>query len=138
VANYVTPGEIHPLPGMSPGVIANGPFLFVSGQVAFDGDGAIVGHGDFSRQVEQAMANLQAVLRDAGSTLSDVVKIGVFLSDRKYLPQWREMRGDYFSHPYPASTLVMAELISPELLIEIEAVAAISVTGKPLNHIGPS
>jgi len=125
MAQYLSPKDTFPLPGMTPGVIMNGPFLFVSGQVAFDAAGAIVGEDDFPRQVVQVMANLQSVLRDGGATLRDVLKVSVFLSDRKYLASWRELRGQYFSEPFPASTLVIAQLISPALLIEIEAIAAV-------------
>lgn len=127
--DYVLPKETFALPGMSAGVIMNGPFLFVSGQVALDSSGAVVGEDDFPRQVAQVMANLEAVLREGRSSFKDVLRIGVFLSDRKYLADWRELRRNYFSDPFPASTLVIAQLISPALLIEVEAIAA--VPGQP-------
>jgi enamine deaminase RidA (YjgF/YER057c/UK114 family) len=125
MAQIVSPKDTFALPGMSAGVVTNGPFLFISGQVALDASGAIVGANDFPAQVAQVMKNFEAVLRDGHATLKDVVKIGVFLSDRKYLPIWRELRGGYFSEPFPASTLVIAQLISPALLIEVEAVASV-------------
>lgn len=125
MAEYLSPKDVFPLPGMTPGVVAHGPLLFVSGQVALDINGAVVGENDFAAQVVQVMANLQAVLREGGASLKDVLKIGVYLTDRKYLATWRELRGNYFANPFPASTLVMAELISPSLLIEVEAVAAV-------------
>ncbi len=125
MASYLSPKDTFALPGMSAGVICSGSFLFVSGQVALDGSGAVVGEDDFPEQVVQVMKNLEAVLREGGATLKDVLKIGVFLSDRKYLAAWRELRGNYFAQPFPASTLVIAQLISPALLIEVEAIAAV-------------
>jgi 2-iminobutanoate/2-iminopropanoate deaminase len=127
--SYVSPRDTFALPGMSAGVIVNGPCLFVSGQVALDDAGAAVGKGDFPRQVAQVMSNLDAVLREGQASLRDVIKVGVFLSDRKYLATWRELRGNYFSHPFPESTLIIAELISPDFLIEIEAIAVVRRTG---------
>lgn len=125
MAGYVSPKGTFALPGMSAGVISSGPFLFVSGQVALDAEGAIVGEDDFPKQVAQTMSNLEAVLRGGNAAFKDVLKIGVFLSDRKYLATWRELRGNYFSEPFPASTLVIAQLISPVLLIEVDAIAAV-------------
>jgi len=124
--SHLSPSDTFPLSGLSAGVVVDGPCVFVSGQVAFDASGAIVGKDDFPAQVAQVMRNLAAVLRDGGASFRDVVKVNVFLADRKYLAGWRELRGNYFSAPFPASTLVIAELISPDLLIEVEAVAAIT------------
>jgi 2-iminobutanoate/2-iminopropanoate deaminase len=123
--SHLCPSDTFPLPGLSAGVVVDGPYIFISGQVAFDASGSIVGKDDFLAQVGQVMSNLEAVLRDGGAGFRDVVKVNVFLADRKYLASWRELRGHYFSAPFPASTLVIAELISPDLLIEVEAVAAV-------------
>jgi enamine deaminase RidA (YjgF/YER057c/UK114 family) len=122
---HIQPKDTFALPSLSAGVIVDGPCLFVSGQVAFDASGAIVGKDDFAAQAAQVMSNLHAVLRDGGATFRDVVRVNVFLSDRKYLAAWRELRLRYFTEPFPASTLVIAQLISPDLMIEVEAVAAV-------------
>jgi 2-iminobutanoate/2-iminopropanoate deaminase len=113
------------LPGFSPAVAVSSELILISGQVGIGLDGQIVGKGDFQSQVEQTMQNLGAVLAAAGATFKDVVRVGVILSDRKYLGQWREMRSRYFSEPYPASTLVIAGLVSEDLLIEVEATACL-------------
>jgi enamine deaminase RidA (YjgF/YER057c/UK114 family) len=113
------------LPGMSQGMKVAGPLLFVSGQVALDDRGELVGHGDFEQQATQVMRNLEQVLIAGGAGLGTVVRIGVFITDRKYLQAWRTLRSRYFSDPFPASTLVIADLITPDLLIEVEAVAAV-------------
>jgi len=135
MAEIISPTDIFALPGMSAGVVASGPLIFISGQIALNSEGVIVGEDDFPAQVNQVMKNFEAVLRDGGATFRDVVKVSVFLSDRQYLSIWRELRGNYFSEPFPASTLVIAQLISPSLLIEVEAVA--SVSGYSANGRGP-
>lgn len=117
--------DVAALPGMSQAVIGKGPLLFVSGQVALDSAGAVVGKGNFELQTMQVMRNLGAVLEAGGAGFDSVIKIGIYLSDVKYLQVWRSLRHNYFADPFPASTLVIAGLILPDLLIEVEAVAEI-------------
>ncbi len=112
-------------PGFSPAVAVSSELILISGQVAFGLDGEIVGKGDFDRQVEQTMQNLGALLAAAGATFKDVVRVGVILTDRKHLGQWRTLRHRYFADPYPASTLIIAGLVSEDLLIEVEATACL-------------
>jgi enamine deaminase RidA (YjgF/YER057c/UK114 family) len=69
-----------------------GPWLFVSGQAAVGGDGAIVGVGDFARQAEQAFKNLDRALRAGGSSLKRVAKVTIYLTDMKHFPQVVEQR----------------------------------------------
>ncbi len=90
--SHLCPSDTFPLPGLSAGVVVDGPYIFISGQVAFDASGSIVGKDDFPAQVGQVMSNLEAVLRDGGAGFRDVVKVNVFLADRKYLASWRELR----------------------------------------------
>ena len=101
-----------------------GDLLFVSGQAAIDPDGAIVGAGDFAAQAEQTFRNLQRVLEAGGSGLDRVVKVTIFLTDMANFPAIVELRGKWFSPPYPADTIVeVSSLALPELEIEIEAIA---------------
>lgn len=93
--------------------------------MALDQSGEIVGRDDFDRQVAQVMNNLSEILVAAGAGLETVAKIGVFLADRKYLPAWRTQRNNYFSAPFPASTLIIAQRIYSDLLIEAEAIAVL-------------
>jgi reactive intermediate/imine deaminase len=105
---------------------ADGVLLFVSGQVAFDADGNLVGEGDMARQTEQVFDNLRAVLDANEATFEDVVKVTTFLTDMSALQAVRDVRRRYLSDPSPASTTVeVAGLFRPEALIEVEAVAAI-------------
>jgi reactive intermediate/imine deaminase len=104
----------------------DGALLFISGQVAFDADGNLVGEGDMARQTEQVFDNLRAVLEANGATFRDVVKVTTFLTDMSALQVVRDVRRRYLADPPPASTTVeVAGLFRPEALIEVEAVAAI-------------
>ena len=88
------------------------------------GNGQLVGVGDFDAQAEQVFANLERVLRAGGSSLANVIKVTIFLRDMSNFPKIVELRGRYFTPPYPADTIVeVTSLYSPEALIEIEAIA---------------
>jgi 2-iminobutanoate/2-iminopropanoate deaminase len=103
-----------------------GDLIFVSGQAAIDRNGQLVGVGDFDVQAEQAFRNLSDVLEAGGSSLSDIVKVTIFLTDMGNFPKIVELRGKWFSEPYPADTIVqVVALALPELEIEIEAVALV-------------
>ncbi len=121
----IRPANVHPATGYSHAWKV-GDTIYVSGQVALDRDGKLVGPGDFEAQAVQAFENLKAVLEAAGAGLGDVVKTTVFLTHFAYRDKFREVRARYFKEPFPASTLVSVEsLAQPEWLIEIEAVAVV-------------
>jgi 2-iminobutanoate/2-iminopropanoate deaminase len=101
-----------------------GDLLFISGQAAIDGDGALVGAGDFDAQAAQAFTNLDRVLRAGGSSLANVIKVTIFLRDMGNFAKIVALRERWFTPPYPADTIVeVSSLYSPDALIEIEAVA---------------
>ena len=103
-----------------------GDLLFISGQTGIDTSGRIVGIGDFDVQAKQAFENLDRVLRAGGSNLANVVKVTIFLRDMSNFPKIVELRGRYFTPPYPADTIVeVTSLYAPEALIEIEAIAVL-------------
>lgn len=105
-------------------VRASGTLVFVSGCVAFDADGDVVGVGDLEAQTRQCMENMRACLEAAGATFADVVKITNYVLDASEYPRVAPIRERYLSAPYPASTLVEVKgLLLPELKIEIEAIA---------------
>ncbi|MBX5461868.1 MAG: RidA family protein [Steroidobacteraceae bacterium] len=101
-----------------------GDLLFISGQAAYDDAGKMVAPGDFDAQANQAFANLERALRAGGSSLRNVVKVTIFLTDMAHFPKIVELRGRYFSPPYPADTIVeVSSLYHEDAMIEIEAVA---------------
>jgi enamine deaminase RidA (YjgF/YER057c/UK114 family) len=98
--------------------------VYISGQVAFDQNGALVGPGDLKAQTEQVFRNLKAALESCGATLEDVAKITVFMLDATQIQVYRDVRDRHFTRSLPASTLVqVVRLARPEWLIEIEAIA---------------
>lgn len=104
--------------------IAVGDWLFVSGQAAMDAQGNVVGKGDFKQQAVCAFENLEQVLKAGGSSLLDVVKVTLFLTDISYFPEVIELRRRFFKPPYPADSIVEVKALAlPDLMFEIEAIA---------------
>jgi 2-iminobutanoate/2-iminopropanoate deaminase len=105
---------------------AHGTFLYISGLTARDLDGQVVGEGDIELQTQTILESMEEVLKEAGGTLADVVKLTVFVRDIELWEQVHEVRSRYFSPPYPASMMCeVSRFVTPEHLIEIDAVAAL-------------
>lgn len=104
--------------------VRGGDTLWISGMLAFDPNGSIVGGADVVAQTEQVFRNLELVLRHCEAGFENVVKVVVYLMDVSARPAINEVRKRYFGDARPASTLVeVAALAHPEALVEIEAVA---------------
>ncbi|MEW1672621.1 RidA family protein [Streptomyces noursei] len=104
--------------------IKAGGLIHVSGQAGIDEQGRTVAD-DFLTQGRQAFANVQRVLAEAGASLADVVKVGVFVTDMAAdLGHVIALREEFLSEPYPADTLVeVSSLAQPEWRIEVEVTA---------------
>jgi enamine deaminase RidA (YjgF/YER057c/UK114 family) len=123
-------GDGKPIGMYSAGFLAEpARLVFVSGQVAMDADGRVVGEGDFKAQASHVYRNLAAVLAEAGCTLRDVVKFTTFLvrnEDWAAFAEWRKAEYPrlFPDGVYPANTgVVVRELARPQLLLEVEAIA---------------
>jgi reactive intermediate/imine deaminase len=104
--------------------------IYISGQIAFDKDGKLVGAGDMKAQAEQVFKNLQAALEAAGAKFTDVVKMNSYITDMSKIQAVRDVRARYFGEVTPASTFVqVAGLVRPDLLLEIEVVAVVPASG---------
>jgi reactive intermediate/imine deaminase len=117
-------GGTRPAGSYSPGIAAEGRFVFVSGQGPMR-EGEIVGE-TVAEQTRVVLENVAAVLADAGANLSDVVRCGVFLAD--VVADFREMDqvySGYFPQPLPARTTVGAVLPLPGMRVEIDCVAVL-------------
>lgn len=103
-----------------------GRTVYIAGQLALDKAGNIVGEGDFKAQTKQVFENLMAALAAAGATFDDVVKVNTYVTDMSGLDALREIRAGYYGKNAPAGTTVrVAGLARPALMIEIEAIAVV-------------
>lgn len=101
-------------------------FIFVSGQIALDEKGELVSE-DVGDQTRYAFERISRILREAGSSLDDVVKSQIFVTDISYLPTVSPIRNEYFAKSKPANTLVAVNALAhPGCKVEIEAIAAVS------------
>jgi 2-iminobutanoate/2-iminopropanoate deaminase len=104
----------------------SGRTIYVSGQVALDAEGNVVGEGDVKAQTEAVLEHVKTVVEEAGGGMEDIVKVTVFITDMGLYDEIHEVRRRYFEEPFPASSMVeVSALIDPRLLIEIEAVAVV-------------
>ena len=118
----IIPPGASPNPALSPGIQV-GDTLYVSGQIAVDNAGNVVGEGDCEAQSRQVMANIRAVVKAVGGSMDNVVKITCFLTDVANYAAYSKVRAETFpSNPPASSTVIVAGLVRPELLVEVEAV----------------
>jgi 2-iminobutanoate/2-iminopropanoate deaminase len=103
-----------------------GQLLYISGQVAWDTSGNVVGKGDARAQARQTFQNLRQVLQAAGGELKDLMKITTYITKIEDFPAVAEARSEVFQGELPASTLIVVKsLFHPDFLIEVEGVAAV-------------
>ncbi len=121
------PAGVAPATGYSHVVWGTGRFIAVSGQIALDADGALVGPGDPAAQARQVFANLGRCLAAAGASFQDVVKLTYYVTDVGFLPAIREARDEVVdtARPPASSAVQVAALFRPDMLLEIEAYAIV-------------
>ncbi|WP_225826127.1 RidA family protein [Streptomyces naphthomycinicus] len=109
-------------------VTATGRLVAVSGQLALDADGELVGAGDPGAQARQVFENLRRCLAAAGAGFGDVVKLTYFVTDMAHMPAIRTARAAHIPDDrLPAASAVqVAALVAPEFLLEVEALAVVA------------
>ena len=118
-------GSAPPLAPYSPGVKA-GETVYVSGVLAMDANGNIVGPGDVKVQTRQVIESIRSVIEEAGGTLEDVAFNQIFLADLNHYAEMNEVYGKYFGENSPARYCIKAALVKPEFLVEISSIAHLS------------
>jgi enamine deaminase RidA (YjgF/YER057c/UK114 family) len=130
----IDPPSLPPAHGYSHVVIAPpGRMVSISGQVAMDRAGKVVGEGDFRAQCVQVFENLRTALRSAGLDFKDVVRTDMYVTDLSHLDVLRDVRAQYLPADAPGtSTLVKVDaLFRPELMIEVAAEAVLPPGRQP-------
>ena len=114
-------------------LVTGSTLLFMAGQVAWDADGALVGEGDLTAQIEQCFLNVGAAIADAGGSFDDVAKLTIYVVDwtTDKFPMLREGRARAFAKlgidsRAPGTVIGVTALFTPDLLVEIEAVAVLN------------
>ena len=102
-----------------------GPFVAVAGVAAIDKDGKIVGTGDIVEQTKATLENLRLALEAAGAGIEDVIKVTCFITDFRHYKGFNQAFDAVFAAHPPARATVRADLVVPELLIEIDALAVL-------------
>jgi enamine deaminase RidA (YjgF/YER057c/UK114 family) len=125
---FLNPSTLAPPAGYSHvAEVSGGRVIFISGQVAVDRSGKLVGANDLTAQARQVFANLKAALEAAGTDFAHVAKLNFYLTDASQIAAVRTVRDGFVNaaHP-PASTAVeIRRLVREEFLLEVDAVAVV-------------
>ncbi len=103
-------------------------FVFVAGQGAINPETNELDLGDIRSETRRVLQNIQAILKEAGSSLRDVVRVGVFLADLKDFDAMNEVYREFFPENPPARTTVGAQL--PKIKVEIDCIARVRSSGE--------
>ena len=106
---------------------ARGRRVFISGMTARKADGAIAGVGDIEAQTRQVCENIKSAVETAGGTMDDICRVDVYVRNIEHFDKIHKVRREYFKAPPPASTMVeVTKMVSPDYLIEINAIAVLN------------
>lgn len=107
-------------------VVEGRRMIFISGQVARDRHGNVVGKGDMRAQIRQVGENVKAAVEAAGATLGDLVKTNTYVTDMEEFFKHVDIRMEYFGAALPTSTTVeVRKLAHPDFMVEVEAIAVV-------------
>jgi len=121
------PGVWSPFGSFSMAVIqGDGQIVHIKGQVSLDRSGQVVGAGDMPAQVRKVLENIRTILTSMGGTMADVISLVHYATDIEGFLATGDIRREFFSPPFPVTTTVqVARLYHPDLVIEVTAVAEI-------------
>lgn len=110
--------------------VTRGRLVYISGQVALDQSGTLIGIGDFRAQAQQVLENLNAALEGVGGSFDNVIKLNNYLIDMSQLSTYKEVRDTYINteNPPASTTVQVSGLFHPDCMIEVEAIAVLPET----------
>ena len=104
-----------------------GNLIYTSGQIPIDPATGTLVAGGIKEQTRQSLLNVQAILKEAGLSMSSVVKTTVFMADMNDFADMNAVYAEFFTEPYPARSAVAVKALPKGALVEIEVVAAVDV-----------
>ena len=122
VVPIVPRGSAPPLAPYSPGAKA-GNAIYTSGALPIGPNGETIGAGDAKEQTRHVMETVKGVIEAGGGTLSDVAFVHIFIKDAAYYKDFNQIYAEYFPERPPARYCIVAELVKPEFLVEVAAIA---------------
>lgn len=128
IKELVSPKLSEPKGIYSQATVANGfsKMIFVSGFTSRNADGSVYAEGDIVKQTERVLDSIKDILEEAGANMSNIVKMTLYIKDMNDFSKIHEVRARYFKKPYPACAMLeVSRMVSPESLIEIEAIAVL-------------
>ena len=106
--------------------VCDGPFIFIAGTTATDGEGNIVGKRDPYRQTIQIIQNIKAALQKADADLKDIVRTRIYVTNIDDWEKIGQAHGEFFREIKPATTMIeVSRLVDPDMLVEMEADAVV-------------
>jgi 2-iminobutanoate/2-iminopropanoate deaminase len=118
-----------PEPNIFSNCLKVGDQLFLSGMTAGDNKGGVLGDGSAEDQSRQCLNKIKALVEEAGGTLSDIVKLTVYLTDINNRIDFGKVRKEFFSGVMPCSTLIeVSRFVQPELVVEVDAIAMLNTS----------
>lgn len=119
ISTTKAPGAIGPYSQ----AIQAGDFVYTSGQLGLDPETGTFPEGGIKEQTRQSLTNVAAILKEAGSSMANVVKTTVFLADMNDFAEMNGVYAEFFTEPYPARSAVAVKSLPKNALVEIEVVA---------------
>ena len=114
-----------PVGPYSHGVLAEGRFLFISGQIPYNKEGQLVGD-DIVSQTRQCLKNIKAIVEEAGGSLNDIVKATCLLKDMNFFNEMNQVYSEFLGESKPARAAYEVNRLPKDVLIEIEAIAVMT------------
>jgi enamine deaminase RidA (YjgF/YER057c/UK114 family) len=130
IERVISPQLPEPPPGLWSNALRVGDMLFISGLTARDAQLKVVGDDEYA-QAQVIFARMSHLLKSAGATERDVIKLNLYLTDIDRREGVWKARAEFFTGSFPTATLVEVSSLQPDVLVEIEAVAYLNQGGRP-------